>query len=396
MKILFINPVGVIGGAERALLTIFAAIYHQKTDLEIHLIVGTNGPLIEQAKNLGVQVQILPLPDSINQLGNSALKEKDKIISTLLKIIIILPSIGKYLWQIHQLLHQIKPDLIHSNGIKTHLLLALAGVRSIPIIWHIHDFYGSRPLIGKILKWMSPSAKLGIAISQAVAEDAKTTLPNLPIEVIYNGIDINYFNASLPSSLNSHLPMRIGLVATFARWKGHDVFLAAAAHVVKARPDLNVRFSIVGEPIYKTRGSQFSLQELKDTALNLDIAEKLDFIGFQQDIVKIYHQLDIVIHASTQPEPFGLVIVEAMACGKPVIVSQAGGAAELFTHNYDAIGVPPNDSTALAAAMLDLIDNPKKRQFLSENARNTVSKRFNYQALPQQIIAIYNLVLGTN
>jgi glycosyltransferase involved in cell wall biosynthesis len=352
--------------------------------------------LIEQAKNLGVQVQILPLPDSINQLGNSALKEKDKIISTLLKIIIILPSIGKYLWQIHQLLHQIKPDLIHSNGIKTHLLLALAGVRITPIIWHIHDFYGSRPLIGKILKWMSPSAKLGIAISQAVAEDAKTTLPNLPIEVIYNGIDINYFNASLPSSLNSHLPMRIGLVATFARWKGHDVFLAAAAHVVKARPDLNVRFSIVGEPIYKTRGSQFSLQELKDTALNLDIAEKLDFIGFQQDIVKIYHQLDIVIHASTQPEPFGLVIVEAMACGKPVIVSQAGGAAELFTHNYDAIGVPPNDSTALAAAMLDLIDNPKKRQFLSANARNTVSKRFNYQALPQQIIAIYNLVLGTN
>ncbi|MEA5581249.1 glycosyltransferase family 4 protein [Nodularia harveyana UHCC-0300] len=398
MKILFINPVGVIGGAERVLLTIFSAISNQKKDIDIHLIVGTDGQLVEQAKKLGVQVQILPFPESINQLGDSAFKDTNRILATLillLKIITILPSIGKYIGNLQQLVRHINPDLIHSNGIKSHLLLALLRVKSIPIVWHIHDFYSSRPLIGNVLKWISPSAKLGIAISQTVAEDAKKTLPSLPIQLIYNTVDINYFCPSLSPIVNSHLPLQIGLVATFARWKGHDIFILAAAHVLKTRPDLNLRFCIVGEPIYKTRGSQFSQQELKDKASSLDIADKINFEGFQQDIVKIYHKLDIIIHASTQPEPFGLVIVEAMACSKPVVVSQAGGASELFTHNYDAVGVPPSDAIALAAAILDLIDNPEKRQLISENARNTATKRFNSQNLAQQILTVYNLVLSS-
>jgi glycosyltransferase involved in cell wall biosynthesis len=398
MKIVFVNPIGAIGGAEKVLLTIFPALLIIQPDIQLYLIVGTDGPFIEQAEKLGVHVILLKLPEKFNQLGDSAYKGKNKTLATLillLGLIRILPSMGKYLWQVHQLLRHINPDLIHSNGIKSHLLVALARVRGIPIVWHIHDFYGSRPLIGKVLKLISPSAKLGIAISQAVAQDAKTTLPNLPIKVIYNAVDINYFCASLPSSLNSQLSFKIGLVATFARWKGHDIFLVAAAHVVKARPDLNVRFCIIGEPIYQTRGSQFSLQDLKDKASLLEIAEKVDFLGFHKDIVKIYHQLDIVVHASTQPEPFGLVIVEAMACRKSVIVAQAGGADELFTHNHDAIGVPPNDPIALAAGILDLLDHPEKRKFLAENARNTAIKRFNSQDLTQQIFSVYNLVLGT-
>ena len=102
-------------------------------------------------------------------------------------------------------------------------------------------------------------------------------------------------------------------------------------------------------------------------------------MGFQQSIVEIYRWLDIVVHASTQPEPFGLAIVEAMACGKPVIVSQAGGAAELFTHNYDAVGVPLGEPAALASAIEYLLDNPNQRQSLSENARLTVTQRFSDQ-----------------
>jgi glycosyltransferase involved in cell wall biosynthesis len=85
-----------------------------------------------------------------------------------------------------------------------------------------------------------------------------------------------------------------------------------------------------------------------------------------------------------------------MACGKPVIVAQAGGAAELFIHNYDAIGVPPGDSTALANAIADLVNDPKKRQSLSEKARQTAVQRFNHQRLGQQLIDIYQTVIAAN
>ena len=350
MKIVFVNPVGAIGGAERLLLTMFATMQTAQPNLQLHLIVGTDGPLIESAQNLGVQVKVLKLPDQVNQLGDSALKGNSKVIAVLkllFKLGILLPYAWQYLGEFRRVLCELNPDLIHSNGIKANLLTALAGVRGVPVIWHIHDFYSSRPLMAQALRWASSRATGAIAISEAVAQDARTTLPHLPIEIVYNAVDVNYFSPSPPSRPSASLPLQVGLVATFARWKGHDIFLSAAGRIVRSRPELNVRFCIVGGPIYKTQGSQFSQQELRNSASRLGIEDNVDFLGFQQNIVEIYRWLDIVVHASTQPEPFGLAIVEAMACGKPVIVSQAGGAAELFTHNYDAVGVPPETLLAM-------------------------------------------------
>ncbi|WGV29223.1 glycosyltransferase family 4 protein [Halotia branconii] len=393
MKIVFVNPVGVIGGAERVLLNMLTTLNAQ-SNIQLHLIVGTDGALIEEAKKLGVEVTLLKLPEEFNQLGDSAFKGRKAIAISilLLQLVKILPSIQKYLREFQQSLRELNPDLIHSNGIKTHLLTSLVRVKGIPVVWHIHDFYSSRPLIAQALKWLSDRATLGIAISQAVAKDATSLLPRLPIEVVYNMIDVNYFS---PAPLSLHLPLRVGLVATFARWKGHDIFLKAIANIVRSRPDLKVRFYIVGGAIYQTRGSQFSEQELKNQASDLGIADKVDFLGFQQDIAEIYRWLDIVVHASTQPEPFGLAIIEAMACGKPVIVSQAGGAAELFTHNYDAIGVSPGEPIALAAAILDLLENTEKRQAISQKARYTATERFSNEDLAQKIMAVYNFVLNS-
>jgi glycosyltransferase involved in cell wall biosynthesis len=431
MRIVFVNPIGAIGGAERALLTILAALRTAQPSIQLHLIVGTDGPLIETAQNLGVRVKVLKLPDQLNQLGDSALKgnfqspqgiqENSKphfsikhrinwrldLLTLLFRVTKILPSLAQYLSEFRQAIREIEPDLIHSNGIKTHLLTALAGSVDVPVIWHIHDFYGSRPLIARALRWMSRHPTLGIAISEAVARDAKATLPSLPIEVIYNSVDVNYFSPqpdrsdrfnTLSETLTAPTQtIRVGLVATYARWKGQDVFLEAVAKMVRDEaasrrehcPDLNVCFYIVGGAIYQTRGSQFSEQELRELATVLQIADKVEFLAFHQDIAEIYHRLDIIVHASTQPEPFGLVIVEAMACGKPVIVSQAGGAAELFTHNYDALGVQPGDRNALASAIQQLIDNPALRKSLSDNARTTVLKRFSHDRLAEQIIAAY-------
>lgn len=394
MKVLFVNPVGIIGGAERALLTILAVLRTDQPNIQLYLIVGTDGALVKSAQELGVQVKILPLPQDVLQLGDSALKGNSRVMAILMllwRALTAFPAIRKYLGEFRQTIQDINPDLIHSNGIKTHLLTGLLNLNSLPIIWHIHDFYSTRPLMAKILKLISNRATAGIAITKAVAVDAKKTLPNLPIEVIYNSVDVNYFSpgtANLPVDI-----IKIGLVATFARWKGHDVFLEAAAHILREQPNLNVRFYIVGGAIYETKGSQFSEQELRELASRLQIADQVEFLGFQQNIAEIYRWLDIVIHASTQPEPFGLAIVEAMACGKPVIVSQAGGAAELFTHNYDAVGVPPGDRTALASAILQLIDNPEFRKSLSENARSTVIKRFNHEHLSKQILTLYNSIL---
>jgi glycosyltransferase involved in cell wall biosynthesis len=134
---------------------------------------------------------------------------------------------------------------------------------------------------------------------------------------------------------------------------------------------------------------------LQAKAAALGINQEVGFIDFQYETADIYRALDIVIHASTQPEPFGRTIVEAMACAKPVIVAQAGGAAELFTHDYDAVGVPPGDARTLATAIHRLVQDGDCRSRLAANARRTAVQRFARNRLGPEILKIYQRLLRT-
>ena len=89
-----------------------------------------------------------------------------------------------------------------------------------------------------------------------------------------------------------------------------------------------------------------------------------------------------------------MVVVEGMACGKAVIVSQAGGAAELFEEGKTALGHPPGDSTRLAEAMRRLIAEPELRQRLGEAGRQYVAATFSRQALAQQLTEVYRRIAG--
>src|SRR5262249_32321321 len=159
------------------------------------------------------------------------------------------------------------------NGLKCHLLAGLVARRSVPVIWHIRDFLTARPVMGKLLRRFARAPAAAIANSKATAADASRVLPACRIEAIYNRIDTHFFCpgpadsavldrlADLPSAPSA--TPRIGLVATYARWKGQDVFLNAAAKVIREFPGTPPRFYIVGGPVYSTVGSQFSVEELR-------------------------------------------------------------------------------------------------------------------------------------
>jgi glycosyltransferase involved in cell wall biosynthesis len=401
MRLLFINPIGHVGGAEKVLLALLRELSNQP-NYQLHLIVLSDGPLVNMAQELGVTVNILSLPERLNQAGDSSGRGSSLAwrMSKVMSLAIATPAFIQYLRAFGQAIAQIAPDLIHSNGIKTHLLLAASQISSslqskkatrIPVVWHLHEFYGSRLLVVKLLRWASSQAALGIAISQAVAADAKATLPDLPTRVIHNAVDINEFHPVSDDQLSAkpEKKIRIGLVATFAHWKGHQLFLEAAAQVLRDRPNLPLKFVIVGARIYLTPGSQVTQAQLEQQAIALGIREQVEFWGFQTQMAAVYHKLDIIVHASTQPEPFGLVIIEAMACGKPVIVAQAGGAAELFTSGVDALGFVMGDRQSLVDAMISLLDSPQQQGTLAQNARNTIVQRFRLQDFSQNVLTVY-------
>jgi glycosyltransferase involved in cell wall biosynthesis len=284
-----------------------------------------------------------------------------------------------------------------------HLLLALARPRRAALVWHLHDFVGDRALSRRALRWAARRAAGAVAVSHAVADDAGARLVGLPIETVRNAIDTDRFTPGLANGeqldaladLSPASPgtVRVGLVATYATWKGHDVFLDAA-RIVRTRLGELIRFYIIGGPIYQTAGSQWDVQALRALAARVSGRDAVGFIGFQADTVPIYRGLDVVVHASTRPEPFGLTVAEAMSCGRAVVVAQAGGAAELFTHDHDAVGVPPGNAAALAEAIEHLARDPQKRRRLGEQARQTAITQFERSRLGPELLAAYERFRG--
>lgn len=393
MHIVVLNPVGVVGGAERVLIAAARQTRRLRPDWRISAVLGGPGPLADRLETLGVGVRVLPFPKVLAGVGDTQLRSGGAAskLRTLASIIPALPAAWDFLRQARHLVRTLRPTLLHSHGLKSHLLAAAARPAGVPVLWHVHDFYSHRPVAGKLLRRMRRGVTGGIAISKAVAADAAAVLPGVPITVVPNAVNLEQFQPGPADGTDldrlAGMPpaefVRVGLVATYANWKGHGVFLDALARVP------NVRGYIVGGPIYATAGSQVSRDELQAQAVRLGIADRVGFVPFQADPAGVYRMLDVVVHASTRPEPFGLTIAEAMACGRAVVVANAGGAAELFTDGADALGHTPGDAASLAAAIRRLADDPALRTRLGTAARATAEASFAEDRFGEQVVAAY-------
>jgi glycosyltransferase involved in cell wall biosynthesis len=164
------------------------------------------------------------------------------------------------------------------------------------------------------------------------------------------------------------------------------VFLEALARL---SPDEPVRGYIVGGPIYQTRGSQWSRQELEDLVERLGLRGRVGFTGFVRDTPAAMRSLDVVVHASTQPEPFGMVIIEAMACRRALIASQTGGASELFRDGENALAHPPGSDAILAEQIRRLARDGELRRKLGAAGRMTAARLYHRERLAQELLPLY-------
>ena len=395
-KILYVSANATLGGAELVLLDLMATLRLARPDWRLGLVLGGEGPLREEAERLGVACEVRPLPEAVAGLGDAEVGGGAGRVALAGRLAASAPAALAYMAGLRRVIRRESPDWVHANGMKSLLLAAGATPRRTPLIWHLHDYLGSRAVMSRLLRLSARRPIAGVAVSRSIAEDAAKVLgPWVALRTIYNAADLDRFAPGTgdPAALDaaSGLPpaapgtVRVGLVATFARWKGQPVFLDAAARVPADRP---CRFYIVGGPIYRSAGSQWSLEELRLQAEALGLGGRVGFPGFQ-DPAAAMRALDVVVHASTRPEPFGRVIVEAMACGRAVVAIRDGGSAELFDDGVEALGVPPGDPAALADAIDWLITDADLRRRLGDAGRRTAEARFDRKALTGPWTALY-------
>lgn len=402
MRVLFLSPVGVVGGAERVLLTAVSGVRQADPGAVVRVIAPADGPLLDAVRAAGAEAEVVAMPAALARIGDSQLRSVGKWrgrLQLLWRAVRAVPAGGRFVARLRGAVARFTPDVVHSNGIKTHLLSRLAVPRRVPVVWHLHDFYGLRPSAAWLLRRAAGRVRAGVAISGAVAADAARALPGLPVTVIPNAVDVARFSPGAGDDLDTlaGLPpappgtVRVGLVATYARWKGHFTFLDAARLLAETAPDLPVRWYIVGGPIYQT-AAQFTEGELRAAVATRGLADRVGFVPFRPDPVGVYRGLDVVVHASTLPEPFGLTVVEAMACGRAVVMSAAGGAAELFTDGRDGLGVAPGDVSGLAAAVRRLAEDPAARERLGKEALATAVARFDAASYGPRLVSLLRSV----
>ena len=302
------------------------------------------------------------------------------------------------LWQLPKIRLLIRT--YRENNIRlvhTHNELVYAGpeiiaawATRIPCICHSHSY-------SKLNYWDKLLVKLVnyfIYISKHQADHfCRQGIPAVKGRVIHNGIDTSKFAKRYDAGsvrrefgVKNSEPL-IGLIGRIDWWKGHEYFIEAMASVIREVP--GTKALIVGELAWKNIYlNRYYLEKLHSLVQLFDLEDNIIFTGFRSDIPRLLSGMDVVVHASSEPEPFGLVIIEGMAAGKPVVGTAAGGVLDIIEDGVNGLLVPCKDSKAMARAVIQLLSNRTCAEKIAQLGRSSVVEKF---TLKKQLSAVQYL-----
>lgn len=286
-------------------------------------------------------------------------------------------------------------DLIHlNNGFGPPEALLASHLTGVPCIVHLRDFYRGPSPLGDLANRRVVRV---IAISEAVAESLSGTgIGRDRIVVVHDPVDVAAIDRGAHARDRIRAECGIGesevAVGIFGRvvpWKGQLEFVDALARVMRQEP--SVRAIIVGD---QSDGTPDYVRRVRARIESSGLAERFVLAGYRESVEEFYAAVDVVVHASVTPEPFGMVVPEGMAAGRAVIAADAGGPREVITHGTDGLLVPPGDPAALADAVQTLCRDAALRARLGAAARRTALRRFRLEANGAAIQAVYDGLPG--
>jgi glycosyltransferase involved in cell wall biosynthesis len=224
---------------------------------------------------------------------------------------------------------------------------------------------------------------LNIVVCRAIQEHMERNkwFPGGKIKCIYNGVDLASFQeASGRASLRQEIGLPngslvVGVVANLRGVKGIRFFIEAAALIHRRKKD--VEFIVIGLDMQEPGCTQ---RELMEIAGQLSVADRISFLGLRNDVAELMKIIDVGVLPSLS-EGFSNVILEFMACGKPVVASDVGGNRESVAHGESGYLVPPGDSVGLSEAILRLLERQEERKKFGAAGRKRVEECFSLSGM---------------
>ena len=385
--ILYVSTQTEMGGAQHSFLDVIRTV-----DTERFLplaVVPNRGELYRQLQRLRIDTEVIPFTTPL------------PFIQFLNPVVWLRNTLA--LIRVARLAHKRSVSLIHCNDGAALYLAAIARLlHGIPVMFHVRwfeigirktlVFFAARHWVDKI-----------VTNSGAVREFVRKELPSTKneISVIYNAINTDIFTPSLPKhALREELQlpeetMIVGMVGRFIGWKNHALFIKM---VKRLRDKGNAyAFCLIGAAQFKsyTPHADALRRSLHELIHREGLERSIHLLGYRPDIERAIAGLDVLVCPS-ENEPFGRVVIEAMACGVPVVASNSGGIPEIITDGESGLLVPVNDEHALAEAVKRLLNDKKLFTNISHNGRASVESRFALKHLRQSVAREYDELLKRN
>ena len=389
VRVLLFDHTAELGGGEIALAELVRRLDRARVDPVV--LLGSHGPL-EGLLEGQVPVHLMLLDDSVvharkDSLGLASAGNLGAVRSSL-----------SYIRRLSRFMEQERIEVLHTNSLKASILGGIAGrLSGVQVVWHIRDRIAADYLPAKVVLLMRQMAKVipHFVIGNSLATLATLDLPRTPTAAIASGVDLEKFFSPEDAGLTilaqetKRASPVIGRVGRICPWKGQHVFIEAAALVHARYPA--ARFQIIGAALFKEHDYDLELHRLTET---MGLTDVLKFTGFQSDVAPLIRALDVLVHASTVAEPFGQVVVQGMACAKPVVATNGGGVRETMVDGVTGLLVPMGDASAMAEAICALLADPAMAQAMGERGRKRVMEHFTIEQSARKVTEVYERVAG--
>jgi glycosyltransferase involved in cell wall biosynthesis len=293
------------------------------------------------------------------------------------------------------LLRRERIDLVHLNNsiIRNHPWMVAAYLAGVPCITHERGINERFPMRARLL---ARSLRSVICISAAVRENFETRgLGQLRLVTIHNGLDPASMNPTRPESAIRRelgcgpLQRLVGMIGNLRRWKGQDVVIRAVGLLRDEFPDLVC--VLVGDTSPADAAYRKEVDSLIET---LQLRQRVIITGYRDDVANYIAPLEIQIHASVSPEPFGRVLLEGMAMSKPLVASGGGAVPEIVIDGHTGLLCEPGSPESFAAALRSLLKNPARGAAMGQAGHQRLCAEFSIQHNVIETQALYDRLLS--
>lgn len=372
-SILFIHQSAELYGSDKTILMFISRLDRKKYFPVV--ILPFDGPLKTEMEKNGIKVVIAPV-----------LKLYRKMFTP--KNLLAFASEYKKGLDVLDALHQEHNfKLVYSHTLAALIGFLFARKRKITHLWHVQEILARPRLINRAFTWL-----LSRPSNHKAVYDSKETMrfwiegePGLAAksDFVWNGLDVSQKIDHTPEQIAAvrkdyfkadDNEIVIGLIGRINSWKGQPLLLDAFKILTQSHD--NIRLVYVGSP---PPNQDFFLTGLENRIDEYGLKENVTIVPFQQDIWKFWDSLDIAVVPSTEPEPFGMVAIEAMMARKPVVAANHGGLTEIVVDGETGFRFAPGNKEALAASLEKLIVNPDLRKTFGEKGRSRAIEHFSLE-----------------